>query len=231
MGWLRALWRRFRADPFAGESAGKSAGKSAGEFAGSEAKAPEWLLVGLGNPGPRYATTRHNVGFRILEQLAARAGGAWRNDRALEARTAPVELAGRRCLLVEPQTFMNRSGRSVEAALERWPELDPTQRVLVVYDDVDLPTGRIRLRPSGGAGGHRGIGDILEVLGRTDVPRLRFGVGRPAWSSQVPDWVLEPFSDEEERTLPEAIARAVEALEAVVREGLRPAMGQFNAAS
>lgn len=212
MAWLRTLWRRARAGA-------------------PDAPAPAWLVVGLGNPGPRYAATRHNVGFRILEALAARTGDDWGSDRALEARVARVELAGQSCALLAPQTFMNRSGRCVEAALERWPAIDPEQRLLVVYDDVDLPTGRIRLRPAGGAGGHRGIGDVLDVLGRQTVPRLRFGVGRPAWSSEVPDWVLEPFSPEEEQALPEAIERAADAIEAVVRDGLRPAMGQFNAAS
>jgi PTH1 family peptidyl-tRNA hydrolase len=192
---------------------------------------PDWLVVGLGNPGARHRATRHNVGFRILEALADRHGAAWRSDRGLDARIAHVELDGHACALIQPQTFMNRSGRCVEAALERWRGIDPEQRLLIVYDDVDLPPGRIRLRPAGSAGGHRGIGDVLEALEREDVPRLRFGVGRPGTSQEVPEWVLRPFSPEEERALPTAIARAADAIEAVAREGLRTAMGQFNAST
>jgi PTH1 family peptidyl-tRNA hydrolase len=200
--------------------------------------------VGLGNPGSKYASTRHNVGFRIVEMLADRhrdghrhghgpgQGGEWRNDRALEAKISFVELDREVCLLIEPQTFMNRSGSVLLAALERWPELDPKTDLLIVYDDLDLPTGRIRLRPSGGSGGHRGIGDILLELDTKEIPRLRFGVGHPGSAGEVVDWVLEPFSAEEEAmVLPDALSRAVDAIEMVTREGVTPAMGHFNSIS
>ena len=192
---------------------------------------PTRVIVGLGNPGPEYAATRHNVGFRIVEGLAARFDGAWREDPSLDSRTCCVEIAGESCLLVQPQSFMNRSGTSVRRVFERWPELDATADLLVIQDDLDLPTGRLRLRPGGGAGGHRGLADILEALGTRSVPRLRFGVGHPGTSGTVVDWVLEPFPAEEESTiLPNAIERAVDAIEMSIREGLTLAMGRFNAA-
>jgi len=203
---------------------------------------PTRLIVGLGNPGSKYRTTRHNVGFRIVEMLADRHSGdrgdrgghgdVWRHDRALDAKLRFVEIEGQHCLLIQPQTFMNRSGAAVHAVLSRWPSLDPKTDLLVVYDDLDLPTGNIRLRPSGGGGGHRGIGDILHELDSQQIPRLRFGVGHPGQAGAVIDWVLEPFGVEEESAiLPDTLARAVEAIEMTIREGLTPAMGQFNANS
>jgi len=203
-----------------------------GRFLGARSAAvrpPTRLIVGLGNPGPKYAPTRHNIGFRIVEALARRHHGEWRRDRGLNSRISHVELDGERCALVEPQTFMNHSGRAVRAALERWPQLDPATDLLVVYDDLDLPPGRIRLRPSGGAGGHRGIQDILQELDSRQIPRLRFGVGHPGSSREVLDWVLSSFDVEEESScLPDALERAVDAIELTIREGLTPAMGQFN---
>ena len=214
MGLIRSLWERLL-----------------GARAEDPEIIPERLIVGLGNPGSQYAATRHNIGFRILERLAERAGGQWRMDRDLEARIAAVELAGRACLLVEPQTFMNRSGRSVARALDRWPDLDPSSDLLIAYDDMDLPTGRIRLRPKGGGGGHNGIGSVLAELDTKEIPRLRFGVGRPESGAGVLDWVLAPFLPEEEDLLHAAVDRAVEAIEASIRDGVSVAMGQFNASS
>jgi PTH1 family peptidyl-tRNA hydrolase len=194
--------------------------------------APTRLIVGLGNPGAKFAWTRHNIGFRIVEKLASEHGAEWQFDRALNARIASIDLEGECCLLLEPQTFMNRSGAAVAAALERWPQLDRATDLLVVYDDLDLPTGRIRLRPSGGAGGHRGIGDVLLRLDTKAIPRLRFGVGHPGSASGVLEWVLAPFdTDEESECLQEATERAVSAIQASIRLGLTSAMGQFNSNS
>jgi PTH1 family peptidyl-tRNA hydrolase len=197
-------------------------------------RAPSKLVVGLGNPGHPYVWTRHNAGFRVLETLAERHGGHWHKDARLQARVCSIELSGagvhRNVLLIEPQTFMNRSGESVEAALETWPQLSAESDLLVVYDDLDLPTGRLRLRPSGGGGGHRGMGDILECLGTRAVPRLRFGIGHPGSADRVLDWVLQPFSAAEERdVLPDALARAADAVEAAAVEGITAVMGRFNA--
>ena len=187
------------------------------------------LIVGLGNPGSKYAGSRHNVGFRVVECLAERNAGVWQPERNLQAMASVVELGGRSVALLAPQTFMNRSGDCVVAALDRWPNLDPAADLIVVYDDLDLPTGRIRLRPSGGGGGHNGIGHILERLGSQAVPRLRFGIGRPDPSQAVIDWVLGAFTLEEEQALPAAIEWAAEALEVAARDGVVSAMGRYNA--
>lgn len=200
-------------------------------MAGAHAESPERLVVGLGNPGPEYADTRHNVGFRVVELLARRAGGAFVVDPGLRGRVARARIAGRDCALLEPATFMNRSGESVGAALERWPGLAPERDLLVVLDDLDLPPGRLRLRPAGGAGGHRGLADIVRALATQAVPRLRFGIGHPGAAAQVVDWVLEPFTAlEEAEVLPAALERAADAVECVASEGLTVAMGRFNAA-
>jgi PTH1 family peptidyl-tRNA hydrolase len=193
---------------------------------------PTRLIVGLGNPGSKYEATRHNVGFRIVEKLADRHAGVWHDDPVLDARISTVEIEAEVCLLVEPQTFMNRSGAALLAVLERWPELEPKTDLLIVYDDLDLPTGRIRLRPSGGGGGHRGIADILVELDTKEIPRLRFGVGHPGSAGKVIDWVLAPFAVEEEATvLPAALERAADAVEWTIRDGVTSAMGQFNSNS
>ena len=204
---------------------------------------PTRLIVGLGNPGPEYGPTRHNIGFRVLDELVNRAGVSWTADAGLDARVAQVELAGEPCLLIQPQTFMNRSGASVMAALARWP-LAPDAALLIVFDDLDLPPGRIRLRPKGGGGGHNGIGDILAQLDSKAVPRLRFGVGHPNDSGSdsdsgsrsepvsVIDWVLAPFPEAEEtHVLPEAIGRAADAIEMFVEKGIERTMGEFNGIS
>jgi peptidyl-tRNA hydrolase, PTH1 family len=186
-------------------------------------------VVGLGNPGPDYAATRHNVGFRVLERLAQRGGSEFDFAADLAARVARVTLASVPCVLLAPQTFMNRSGQSVGAALARWPSLVPERDVLVVYDDLDLPLGRLRLRPGGGTGGHRGMADIARALGTQEIPRLRFGIGHPGSQAAVLDWVLQRFSSEEEmELLPRAIDRPADAVESVVADGLVVAMDRFN---
>jgi peptidyl-tRNA hydrolase, PTH1 family len=196
-----------------------------------EVPAPSALVVGLGNPGSKYADTRHNIGFRVVQCLAARHAGDWQADRALQSMLCRAEIAGKSVALLAPQTFMNRSGESVVAALDRWTGLEPSSDVIVVYDDLDLPTGRIRLRPSGGGGGHNGIGDILDRLETRDIPRLRFGIGHPGSSQGVVDWVLTAFADEEEEEiLPSAVEWAADALEAAIGQGVHAAMGRFNAA-
>lgn len=189
------------------------------------------LLVGLGNPGSRYAATRHNVGFRIVEDFAAtrdipidseRHGG-----RFGRGRLATPDGAGLEVSILEPLGYMNRSGDAVAAAVEGLGIDDPAD-LLVVFDDLDLPFGRLRLRPRGSAGGHRGLGDVIESLGSSDFPRLRFGVGRPRELQGTVDYVLEPFSPAEERALPGLLSAASSALEAALVEGLSAAMNRFN---
>jgi PTH1 family peptidyl-tRNA hydrolase len=185
------------------------------------------LIVGLGNPGPRYARTRHNVGFRVLEALEARAGVGLA-ARRFAGRFAEGTLAGERVGLLAPETWMNRSGEAVAQALAELPVADPAQELLVVFDDRDLPLGRLRLRARGSSGGHNGLADVLERLGSKEVPRLRFGIGRPSEPRDTVDYVLEPFTPPEEELLALAVPRAVAAVECFVREGVAAAMNRFN---
>ena len=186
------------------------------------------LVVGLGNPGPRYSRTRHNVGFRVLDALAERAGAALA-ARRFGGRFGEGALAGERVGLLAPETFMNRSGEAVAEALAALPVADPARELLVVFDDADLPLGRLRLRARGSSGGHNGLADVLDRLGSEDVPRLRFGIGRPSEPRGTVDFVLEPFAPGEEERLALAVPRAVDAVECFVREGVAAAMNRFNA--
>jgi PTH1 family peptidyl-tRNA hydrolase len=187
------------------------------------------LIVGLGNPGPRYARTRHNVGVRVLEALAARAGAPL-EARRFAGRYGEGALAGERLGLLAPETFMNRSGEAVAAALAELPVADPARELLVVFDDADLPLGRLRIRARGSSGGHNGLADVLEGLGREDVPRLRFGIGRPSEPQGTVEFVLEAFAPAEEELLARAVPRAADAVECFVREGMAAAMNRFNGA-
>jgi len=189
------------------------------------------LVVGLGNPGPRYARTRHNVGWRVAERFAAAHG--LRLDREVHGGRfgrGPVR-CGERVLdvgVLEPLEFMNRSGDAVAEALADLPVEDPSADLLVCFDDVDLPFGRLRLRPVGGAGGHRGLAHVIERLGRSDFPRLRFGVGRALDATDTADWVLQAFAPEEEALLPALLTRAAEATTAALCEGIAAAMNAWN---
>ncbi len=192
------------------------------------------LVVGLGNPGPRYADTRHNVGVRVLERFArahrlaldARRFGSRFATGALADAGPPLAVA-----LLAPETFMNRSGEAVAEAVVELGIADVAADLLVLFDDVDLPFGRLRLRASGGAGGHRGLADVIERLARRDFARLRFGVGRPPDGADTADHVLESFSADEQALLAQRIERAVEAVTAALRSGITAAMNQYNGES
>lgn len=183
------------------------------------------LIVGLGNPGPRYAPTRHNVGFRVIDTFAARHGlsvtSAARKALCAEGRWR----SGERFVLIKPQTYMNLSGNAVVAALQ-WYKATP-QELIVVYDDMDLEVGRLRLRQAGSSGGHNGIKSIIELVGE-EFARLRVGVGRPLPGWAVVDWVLTQFTPEDEPAITAAIERAADALEAVLTDGFAKAMNQYN---
>ena len=188
---------------------------------------PRYLVVGLGNPGAAYQNTRHNVGFRVIDELAQR----HRIDVRSVQKRALVGygvLEGTGVVLAKPQTFMNLSGEAVEP-LMRMLELRP-EDVIVVYDDMDLPTGRLRLRPDGSAGGHNGMKSLIQHLRSEGFPRLRLGVGRPGESAAVIDHVLSKFNREELDAIREAIPRAADAVEAILAEGLEAAMSRFNRA-
>ena len=184
-----------------------------------------WVVVGLGNPGRRYRSARHNVGFRVVDRLSTR----WGVPVTREVHRAAVGEArrgGERVLLVKPQTFMNDSGGSV-ASLHRFYRFDPAQ-VVVVHDDVDLEPGRIRVRSGGSAGGNRGVESVMAALGDLDFVRIKVGVGRPAVGRVPPDWVLGTPRAEEAAALAEAEERAAEAVELVITEGPARAMNRIN---
>ncbi len=181
------------------------------------------LVVGLGNPGRRYRGTRHNVGWEVVDRLSARWGiGAFREEE--EALVGRGEIAGVEVLLAKPLTYMNRSGEAVGGLVRRYG-LQP-QEVLVIYDDVDLPVGALRIRPRGSAGGHHGMASVLEVLGTQEVPRLRIGIGRPRGDAAA--YVLSRFAPEERSRIAEAVERAADAVETLLREGIQRAMDRFN---
>lgn len=182
------------------------------------------LIVGLGNPGSRYRTTRHNLGFMVIDGLAER----WKigvGGRRHEAELGTGDVAGIRTVLAKPQTFMNASGESV-AKLRRLYRLDPVD-ILAIYDDLDLPLGKVRLRGDGGAGGHNGVASLISVLGK-GFPRLRIGIGRPPGGADPVGFVLEAFSSDELPTVREAIDRAADGAESWLREGLEATMNTIN---
>ncbi len=163
-----------------------------------------------------------------MERVAARAGAAL-EERAHEARVGRGRLAGEPVVLLLPETWMNHSGVAVASALEAHPEVEPSRDLLVAFDDADLPLGRIRLRGSGGDGGHRGLANVLDHLGREDVPRLRLGIGRPQSPMPTRDFVLARFAEDEHVARDAALDRAVEAVACFVEEGTTVAMNRFNA--
>ena len=184
------------------------------------------LVIGLGNPGAEYARHRHNVGFRVVDALARAHGLAFSRAKLARAHTAQGRIAGRRVILAKPQTFMNRSGQAV-GRLARWHKVPP-QQILVVYDELDLPLGRLRLRPEGGAGGHNGMRSIIEALGSQGFPRLRVGIDRPPGKMDPADYVLHPFSQEEAEIVAPVIDQAVAAIETWLAEGIVAAMDRYN---
>jgi PTH1 family peptidyl-tRNA hydrolase len=187
------------------------------------------LIAGLGNPGPDYATTRHNIGFVLAERLAAGWKAAWKTERKFKARLATVERAGQRVILCQPQTFMNDSGEAV-GALARFYQLPP-ERILVVVDDADLPLGQIRLRREGSSGGHHGLESIEQQLGSRAYPRLRLGIGRRTEDDrEITDYVLGRFSAAERLVMTEVVERAAQQAECWLSEGIARAMNQFNGA-
>jgi len=184
------------------------------------------LIAGLGNPGARYENTRHNIGFLVLDHLAAALGCSFKYERRWQGEVAQAREAG--LWLVKPQTYMNLSGESV-APLSRFHRIPPEQ-ILAVVDDLDLPFGTLRLRPSGGSGGHNGMKSLAAHLGTGDFPRLRLGVGRPGGEREVVGHVLGKFSPEEQTGLDQFLKCATDCILAASRSGLTKAMSAFNRA-
>jgi PTH1 family peptidyl-tRNA hydrolase len=179
-----------------------------------------WVVVGLGNPGSKYAQTRHNAGFMVVDQLAERWGVVLEDDG--RARRGRGHYAEQPVRLVEPLVFMNRSGEVLD-------DVTADDHVVAVFDDLDLPAGRLRIRRHGGTGGHLGVASLIERLGDA-FARVRIGVGRPPLGVSPADYVLAPLAGEDRRVLLEAAARACDAIECVITEGPTAAMSRFNAA-
>jgi PTH1 family peptidyl-tRNA hydrolase len=187
------------------------------------------LVVGLGNPGPRYAATRHNAGFMVLDALARRVGGSYKAHKGPNggADVLVGRLAGVPAVLAKPRSFMNESGGPV-AAVSQFYKIAP-ERVIVVHDDLDLPFGALRLKAGGGEGGHNGLKSTTSSLGSKDYVRIRFGVGRPPGRQDPADFVLREFSAAERKDLDFFLDRAADAVEAVLKSGLEAAQNTFNA--
>ncbi|HET6947925.1 MAG TPA: aminoacyl-tRNA hydrolase [bacterium] len=183
------------------------------------------LIVGLGNPGRRYRQTRHNVGWEVISRLARRARIVVDEEDGF-SDVGRGAIGGTRVILARPQTYVNVSGEAVRD-LRRRHRLRP-QDIVVVVDDLDLPLGRLRLRASGSAGGHNGLKSIIEAIGTTEFPRLRVGIGRPPEGVDPADYVLTPFTSDEQAVVDAALDRAAEAIETAVTEGIETAMNRFN---
>jgi len=181
------------------------------------------VIVGLGNPGRKYSNTRHNIGFMVLDEMARRYS-VEKEEYRFDAIIGHIRLEGEKVLLVKPLTYMNLSGKAVQPVM-RWYKLDLNE-LIVVYDDMDLAPGHLRLRAMGGSGGHKGINSIIDRLGTKEFARIRIGIGRPA--NEAIDWVLGSFSPEEQKLMDAAIGRAADALEYWVKMGIERAMNKYN---
>ena len=186
----------------------------------------EWLVVGLGNPGPKYDWTRHNMGFLVIDELAQREKIPVQKLK-FKALTNTVVIGDRSALLMKPTTYMNLSGGAVGEAA-RFYKIPP-ERILVISDDVALPQGKLRIRRSGSAGGHNGLKDIIAHLGGDGFPRIKVGVGgKPHPDSDMADWVLGKFTGQDKKVMEEAIQRAADAVEELLKNGVDQAMSRYN---
>ena len=192
---------------------------------GTKSSAVDWLIVGLGNPGQKYEHTRHNMGFLTVDLLAEKLGVKL-NKVKFKAAYNIVKFAGCKCLVMKPQTYMNLSGEAVREAAQFYKI--PPERVLVIYDDVSLPVGKLRVRPSGSAGGHNGIKNIIAHLGTQEFPRVKIGVAAPGEEGDMVDWVIGVPSQAERKILAESFEKAIEAAECIISDGCQKAMNRFN---
>lgn len=191
----------------------------------AEALQGKYLIVGLGNPGKTYVKTRHNIGFRILEVFAEQKGLEFHKDKSFKAALAKGKTEHGALYLLKPQTYMNLSGEAVQLC-SRFYEI-PVENLLIIADDFALSFGELRLRRQGSSGGHNGLKSIEHHLGTQEYPRLKVGIGYPGQKSW-PDYVLEEFTPEENKSLPEVIANAVEAMDLWLQQGIDAAMRSVN---
>lgn len=184
-----------------------------------------YLIIGLGNPGREYKETRHNIGFMLIDHLAERIGA-----RGMKVQSKAIVTSAlyeeHKVILAKPQTYMNLSGQSVQGLLHFYKI--PTANLLIAHDDLDIPFGTLRIRPTGGPGGQRGMANTIELLGTKDFPRLRLGIGRPPGRMEAKDYVLQNFSKEDAKLLPDVLSRAADAALEFVMKGLNAAMNKYN---
>lgn len=189
----------------------------------------EWLIAGLGNPGQKYANTRHNMGFLTVDLLAEQQGVKLNKVKFKSAYNI-LSFGGARCLVMKPQTYMNLSGEAVREAAQFYKI--PADHVLVIHDDVSLAVGRLRVRPSGSAGGHNGLKSIIAHLGTQEFPRIKIGVGDPGnpgdTERDMVSWVIGVPSQAEKKALLDSFSRAVEAAECILKEGINSAQNRYN---
>lgn len=183
------------------------------------------LLAGLGNIGAEYEGTRHNIGFRVLYHLAEKNNLSFKSGKGPYYFSSGI-IEGKKCVLILPTTFMNRSGSAIQHAMNYYQI--PIDDVFVITDDINLPTGKLRIKPSGSPGGHNGLADIIYQLKSDEFNRLRFGVGNDFRKGEQARYVLSRFSKEEEKLVEETVTKSVEAIEVFLRDGLNAAMNAFN---
>jgi len=193
-----------------------------------DAMAETWLVVGLGNPGPRYELTRHNVGQLVVDELADRRGERFASHKA-NARVAETWLrpGGPKLVLAKPNSFMNVSGGPV-SSLARYYGVDP-DHIVIVHDELDIPFDTVKLKIGGGHGGHNGVRDVAKALDTPEFPRVRVGIGRPTGRQDAADWVLDPFGATERKSLPMLVSDAADAVEQLIGEGLLAAQQKHHA--
>ncbi|MGB9613174.1 MAG: aminoacyl-tRNA hydrolase [Candidatus Margulisiibacteriota bacterium] len=184
-----------------------------------------FLVVGLGNPGPEYEDTRHNLGFKVVEELARRLGIKELKEKH-RSFIGEGKVGDHKVILVEPQTFMNNSGLAVRGLLQ-WYKLKP-KNLILIYDDVDLEVGQIRIREKGGAAGHHGVESVINSIGTSEFARVRIGIGRENPSADVTEYVLQKIPSSQRETIDAAIISAADAVEEIISSGLASAMNKFN---
>ena len=193
---------------------------------GNKSAAVDWLVVGLGNPGQKYANTRHNMGFLTVDLLAEKAGVKL-NKVKFKSAFNILNFAGCKCLVMKPQTYMNLSGEAVRPAADFYKI--PPEHIIVISDDTALDVGKLRIRKSGSAGGHNGLKSIIQHLGTDQFPRIRVGVGKkPHPDYDLADWVLGKFQGEDRKAIAAAVERCADAVECYIQDGPDKAMSRFN---
>lgn len=181
------------------------------------------VVVGLGNPGPKYKDTRHNVGFLVVEEVARRYT-VLKEESRFDAIIGQIQIGREKVFLVKPLTYMNLSGNAVRKLVSYYKV--EQKDIIVIYDDMDLPVGQVRIRAQGGTGGHRGMTSLVERLGTRDFARIRIGIGRPP--DEAVDWVLGRFAGEEKVLIDQAVAKAADAVECWLTEGIDKTMNEYN---